>query len=82
MLFLLKVTTEAEGLVGRRITNTAYFTFVSLGKDCRAQLVPPLVCKGEEDKVLFEEGKKRYLARKKVREEAYKMLMQQESNKN
>ena len=70
---------EAEGLVGRRITNTAYFTFVSLGKDCHAQAVPPLVCKSKEDETRFEEGKKRYSARKKARIEAYKVLMQTSS---
>ncbi len=68
-------------MVGRRIANTAYFTFVSLGKDCRAQNVPPLLCKGDEELTRFEEGRKRYLARKKAREEQYKLLMQKQSNK-
>jgi len=66
-------------LVGRRITNTAYFTFVSLGKDHRAQAVPPLMFKNKEEEARFEEGKKRYFARKKAREEAYRELMQKSS---
>ena len=58
------------------MTNTAYFTFVSQGKDGRAQSVPPLVCKEEEEQARFDEGKKRYLDRKRARTEAYKALMQ------
>ena len=63
------MTTEAEGLRpgGRRVTNTAYFTFVSLGEDCRARPVPPLKLMGEEEEARFEEGKRRYLERKAAR---------------
>ena len=63
------MTTEAEGLCpgGRRVTSTAYFTFVHLGEDGRALGVPPLKLEGEEERQRFEEGKKRYAARKAVR---------------
>ena len=71
-----QVITEAEGLLGRRVTNTAFFMFVSLGKDGRAQAIPPLICKGEEEEKRFDEGRKRYLARKEEREETYKALQQ------
>ncbi len=63
------MTTEAEGLTpgSRRVTNTAYFTFVCLGEDGRARDVPPLKLGGREEEERFEEGKKRYLARKEAR---------------
>ena len=66
----IEVRTEAEGLKsGRRITNTAYFTFVSLGKDGRAVAVPPLKMMSEEEKEQFEEGRRRYQHRKNIRRE-------------
>lgn len=60
---------EAENLLGgcRRVTNTAYFTFVSLGSDYRSKPVPQLRLVSEEERTRFEEGKKRYEARKKAR---------------
>ena len=63
------MTTEAEGLRpgSRHVTNTAYFTFVSLGEDDRAMAVPPLKLQGEEEEARFQEGKKRYLERKVAR---------------
>ena len=59
----------AEGLWSghRRITNTALFTFVSLGKDGRAVSVPPLEITTEEEKERFEEGRRRYQHRKALR---------------
>ena len=67
----IEVTTEAEGLdVGsRRVTNTAYFTFVSLGADKRATAVPPLKLKSDEELQRFEEGRQRYETRKRLRQE-------------
>ena len=70
-----QVTAEAEGLFGnRRVTNTAYFTFVSLGKGLKAQAIPPLVLKNDEEKVRFEEGKQRYEKRKQLRMEKLQKL--------
>ena len=65
----VEVVTEAEGLTpgSRRVTNTAYFTFVSLGPDQRARDVPPLQLSSDEEKQRFEEGKTRYETRKKAR---------------
>ena len=64
------MTTESEGLLTcRRVTNTAYFTFVSLGKDLG---VPPLVLDTEEEKARYEEGRQRYESRKKARMERLK----------
>ncbi len=65
---MLQVTTEAEGPSStRHVTNTAYFTFVSLGPDLSAQPVPPLELKSEEEMTRFQEGKERYEDRKKIR---------------
>ena len=65
------VTTEAEGLGRhRRIANTAIFTFVSLGADCKAREVPQLIVQTEEERELFEEGRRRYEMSKKARREA------------
>ena len=68
----IEVITEAEGLKpgSRRVTNTAYFTFVSLGPDKRATSVPPLQLSSDEERQRFEEGKARYEARKRSRIEA------------
>ena len=68
-MFSLQVTTEAEDLLpgSRRVTNTAYFTFVSLGEDGRPLGVAPLKCQGDEERARFEEGKKRYTDRKMAR---------------
>ena len=65
----VEVVTEAEGLTSgsRRVANTAYFTFVSLGPDKRACNVPQLVLKDEEEIQRFAEGKARYEARKTAR---------------
>ena len=66
----IEVRTEAEGGLrggSRRVTNTAHFTFVSLGKDGRAVSVPPLEITTEEEKERFEEGRRRYQHRKALR---------------
>ena len=65
----IEVRCEAEGLkVGsRRVTSTAYFTFVSIGKGPHAQPVPPLVLKTEDEKKRFDDGLKRYNSRKEQR---------------
>lgn len=65
----IEVITEAEGLTpgSRRVANTAYFTFVSLGPDRRAQKVPPLVLCTAEEEQRFAEGKARYEERKRER---------------
>ena len=49
------VITESQGLASdsRRVTNTAYFTFVSLGPDKRAHKVPPLQLCDEEERKRF-----------------------------
>ena len=67
----IEVTTEAEGLGAgsRRITNTAYFTFVSLGRDKHATAIPPLKVQTQEERERFEKGRNRYEARKKLRKE-------------
>ena len=63
------MTTEAEGhgSDGRRVTNTAYFTFVCLGEGGRAVPVPPLKLQEAGEERRFQEGKERYLARKAAR---------------
>ena len=62
----IEVIAEAEGLkVGsRRVTTTAYFTYVAIGEDLRAITVPPLQLRTDSERVRFEDGKKRYEARK------------------
>ena len=65
----IEVRCEAEGrrAGSRRVASTAYFTFVSIGKDHRAQAVPPLVLKTDDEKKRFDDGLKRYNARKEQR---------------
>ena len=65
----VEVVTEAEGLTlgSRRVVNTAYFTFVSLGPDKRACSVPQLDLTSDEEKKRFSEGKARYEKRKQAR---------------
>lgn len=73
---------EAENLLGgsRRVTNTAYFTFVSLGSDHKSKPVPQLKMVNDEEKARFEQGKKRYEARKKARMEKLQKF-QEKNNK-
>ena len=61
----IEVIAEAEGLTqSRRVTTTAYFTYVSIGGDHRAGSVPPLQLQTDAEKKRFEEGRKRYEARR------------------
>ena len=62
----IEVIAEAEGLRAgsRRVTTTAYFTYVAIGEDLRAMTVPPLQLQTEAERKRFEDGKKRYQARK------------------
>ena len=72
----IELLVEAEGgLKGgsRRVTNTAHFTFVSLGKDGHAIAVPPLKVVPEK-KERFEEGRKRYENRKRLQKKKLKQL--------
>ena len=66
---VVEIITEAEGLTAgsRRVANTAYFTFVSIGFDKKAHKVPPLILSNDEERQRFEEGKARYEERKKAR---------------
>ena len=77
----IEVTTEAEGLIvdSRRVTNTAYFTFVSLGADKRATAVPPLKLKSDEELQRFEEGRQRYEIRKRLRQEMIQKWQQKQA---
>ena len=62
----IEVIAEAEGLLAgsRRVTTTAYFTYVAIGEDQKASPVPPLLLKTEEEMKRFEDGKERYQARR------------------
>ncbi|XP_065898173.1 cytosolic acyl coenzyme A thioester hydrolase-like isoform X2 [Dysidea avara] len=71
----IAVTVQAEGMAigSRRSTNTAYFTYVSVPKGShQAQKIPTLKLVTEKDKIMFEDGKKRYLARKEMRKQQQK----------
>ena len=74
----IEVTTEAEGMSpgSRRVTNTAYFTFVAIGKDGHALPIPLLELEEEEEKARFEEGRLRYVERKRARQEMMKQLLE------
>lgn len=65
----IEICCEAEGpkIGSRRVASTAYFTFVSIGKDRRAQPVPPLILKTDDEKKRYEEGLKRYNLRREQR---------------
>ena len=63
----VKCVAEGPKVGSRRVASTAYFTFVSIGKDRRAQLVPPLILKTDDERKRFEEGLKRYNMRKEQR---------------
>ena len=73
---------EAENLLGgsRRVTNTAYFTFVSLGSDYKSKPVPQLKMVNDEERARFEQGRKRYEARKKARMEKLKKFQEKNNN--
>ncbi len=44
-------------------TQTAFFTMVALDKTGKPKKLTPLVCETDEEKLLFEEGRRRRLAR-------------------
>lgn len=77
----IEVTTEAEGLsIGtRRVSNTAYFTFVSLGADKRATAVPALKLESDDELRRFEEGRQRYETRKRLRQEMIQKWQQKQA---
>ena len=50
-----------------KIASTALFTMVAVDKNGQPLSVPPLEITNEEERKLFEEGKKRYLAYKQKR---------------
>ena len=62
----IEVIAEAEGLLAgsRRVTTTAYFTYVVIGEDRRAGTVPPLQLRTDAEMKRFEDGRKRYEIRK------------------
>ena len=65
----IEVIAEAEGIrVGtRRVTATAYFTYVALGDSMKAVPVPQLKLQTDEERKRFDDGQKRYDARKGVK---------------
>ena len=75
-----QVSVEAENLLGgfRRATNTAYFTYVSLGSDHRLKRMPQLKMVNDEEKARFEEGRKRYEVRRKESMEKLQKLQEME----
>lgn len=60
------VNVEVEDLEceGRKKALSAFFTMVSLDKKGRPNIIPELIIETSEEKVAFEEGKKRYEAHK------------------
>lgn len=56
------VTVEAEdlGTGQRKVTNTSFFKFVSMGKDLKTLPVRPMALETREDVQHFLDGKKRY----------------------
>lgn len=62
------VTVDVEDLESEdppKRTQSAFFTMVALDKVGNPKKLPPLVLETEEDKVLFEEGHQRRLARER-----------------
>ena len=66
---IIEVVCEAKGLKsnGDRVTNTAYFTFVSINEIGQAQNVPQLKITNEEEKRKFSLMKQIYVEKKKRR---------------
>lgn len=67
---VVEVRVEAEGLSSgsRRVTNDAFFTFVSLGKMGKAVAVPPLILRNDKERAKFEQMRIMYENRKKERQ--------------
>ncbi|XP_016339822.1 cytosolic acyl coenzyme A thioester hydrolase-like isoform X3 [Sinocyclocheilus anshuiensis] len=67
----IEVFVDADPLVeaekGKYRAVTAFFTCISLDKENKPLLVPPLKLEGEEEQKQFEEGKARYLQKKAKR---------------
>lgn len=63
----IRIEVEAENLAqeGKQKALTANFIYVALDKMGKATKVPPLLITTEEEERLFEEGRKRYEARKR-----------------
>ena len=62
------VTVDVEDLESEdppKRTQSAFFTMVALDKMGKPKTLPPLVLETEEEKILFEEGRQRRLARNK-----------------
>jgi uncharacterized protein (TIGR00369 family) len=61
----VEVCVEAEEIrTGkRRLTNTAYAVYVALGDDGRPVEAPPLIVETEEQRLLWEQGKRRQAER-------------------
>ena len=64
----IEVIAEAEGLLAgsRRVTTTAYFTYVAIGEDRKASPVPPLLLRTDEEMERFKDGRERYEARRQA----------------
>ncbi|KAM9299132.1 cytosolic acyl coenzyme A thioester hydrolase [Gastrophryne carolinensis] len=77
----IEVYVDAHNLVGETQETfravSAFFTYVSLGKDFKPLPVPQLVLETEEEKKRFEEGKGRYLQTKAKRQMEAQSLTQQ-----
>ena len=69
------VTVEAENIKpnSHRVTNEAYFTFVSLDRSGKPLSVPQVVPQTDRDRRLYEFGKKRYEVMKQKREAERKL---------
>lgn len=64
------VTVDVEDLDSEdppKRTQTAFFTMVALDKVGKPKKLPPLILENDEEKILFEEGRQRRLAREKNR---------------
>lgn len=65
----VSVTVTVEDVTKEEPAKTAltsFFTFVALDENGKPQQVPPLELSNEEERCLFEEGRKRYLAYKQL----------------
>jgi len=66
----VQVTVESMRFHGERLAVRGLYTFVSLGKDCRPQPLPPVTPESALEKEAFESGQKRYLKRRAMRKAA------------
>jgi acyl-CoA hydrolase len=66
----VKVTVKVEDMLSdapSKVALSAYFTFVALDKDKNPCPVPGLMIETEQERLSFEEGKRRYMQYKKKR---------------